>query len=318
MPRIIQSITFLWLLAASHSAISTTTQIDYPLTRITDNIHVIYGPFEMPNEKNQGFRNNVGIIQTSKGVVICDPGGSASAGEMVVRKVKSLTNKPIVAVFNTHAHGDHWLGNEGIKRHYPQAVIYGHPTMKKKVEGSYGVNWVERLNRETKGKANGKQVTAPDNAVNHNDVITIGNTRFRIHNYGSAHTNNDIMIEVVNEKTLFTGDVVRNGMIGIMRDDSSFNGNVTSIDLILKKKFKFYIPGHGKAGNHDMPKTYQTYLDTIYKKVKEMYAQGAADFEMKRAIAKSVSKYKSWDNFDMLLGPNISRAYLEVEAEDFQ
>ena len=317
MPRIIQSITFLWLLAASHPAISAT-QIDYPLTRISDNIHVIYGPFEMPNEKNQGFRNNVGIIQTSKGVVICDPGGSASAGEMVVQKVKSLTDKPIVAVFNTHAHGDHWLGNEGIKRHYPHAVIYGHPAMKKKVEGSYGINWVDRLNRETKGKANGKQVTAPDKAVNHNDVITIGNTRFRIHNYGPAHTNNDIMIEVVNEQTLFTGDVVRNGMIGIMRDDSSFNGNVTSIDLILKKKFKFYIPGHGKSGNHDVPKNYQTYLHTIYKKVQEMYAQGAADFEMKKAIAKSVSKYESWDNFDMLLGPNISRAYLEVEAEDFQ
>lgn len=298
-------------------AVPANTQIDYQVTRITDNIHVIYGPFEMPNEKNQGFRNNVGIIQTSKGVVICDPGGSASVGEMVVRKVRSLTDKPIVTVFNTHAHGDHWLGNEGIKRHYPKATIYGHPTMKKKVEGSYGISWVERLNKETNGKAKGRHAIAPDKTVKNGDVISVGDTRFRIYHTGAAHTNNDIMIEVVNKKTLFTGDVVRNGMIGIMREDASFSGNIAAIDLILKKKFKFYIPGHGKAGNHDISKTYRTYLHNIYKNVKEMYAKGAADFEMKKTIAKSVSKYKNWDNFEILLGPNISRAYLEVEAEEF-
>src|SRR6056300_982199 len=37
--------------------------------------------------------------------------------------------------------------------------------MKKKVEGSYEFNWMDRLNRETKGKDNGKQVTALDKAV---------------------------------------------------------------------------------------------------------------------------------------------------------
>lgn len=294
------------------------SQIDYPVSRITDNVHVIFGPLDLPDEKNQGFRNNVGIIQTSKGVVISDPGGSASAGEMVVRKVKTLTGKPIVAVFNSHAHGDHWLGNEAIKKHYPGAIIYGHPKMKKKVESSDGLNWLDMLNRLTKGKANGKRAVAPDKTVNNGDVITVGNKRFRIHHTGPAHTNNDIMLEVVGEEVLFTGDIIRNGMIGVMRDDASFRGNVAAIDAMLKKKFKHYIPGHGKSGSHEVAQTYRKYVNTIYTKVKQMYDQGMADFEMKKAIEKSVSKFKGWKEFDMMLGPNISRAYLEVEAEAFQ
>ena len=107
-------------------------------------------------------------------------------------------------------------------------------------------------------------------------------------------------------------------MIGVMRDDASFKGNVAAIDAMLKKKFKHYVPGHGKAGNHEILENYRGYLNTVYTKVKEMYDQGLADFEMKKAIEKSVSKYKGWKEFDMMLGPNISRAYLEVEAAEFQ
>ncbi|MEK7795894.1 MAG: MBL fold metallo-hydrolase, partial [Pseudomonadota bacterium] len=93
---------------------------DYTLHRVTDKIYALYGPFDLPDNKNRGFRNTAVIVQTSRGVVVFDPGGSAYAGEMVVRKIRTLSKDPIVAIFNSHAHGDHWLGNEGMKRTYPQ------------------------------------------------------------------------------------------------------------------------------------------------------------------------------------------------------
>ena len=60
--------------------------------------------------------------------------------------------------------------------------------------------------------------------MNNGDVIAIGDTSFGIHYTGPAHTDNDIMIEVVDQKALFTGDVVRNGMLGLMESDASFKG----------------------------------------------------------------------------------------------
>ena len=76
---------------------------DYSLHRVTNKIYVIYGPFDVPNKENRGFRNNPVIVLTSQGVVMFDPGGSAHAGEMVVSKIGTISKDPVVAIFNSHA-----------------------------------------------------------------------------------------------------------------------------------------------------------------------------------------------------------------------
>ena len=316
--NLLGNITIFLLLLGLWHEVGLTDDSNYTVTRITHNIQIIYGPFNLPDSKNRGFRNNVVIVSTSEGIVIIDPGGSAYAGEMVARKVKTLTQAPIVAVFNSHAHGDHWLGNEGIRRHYPNAVIYGHPIMKAKVEGADGVFWLETINRITEGTADGKRVVAPNQVVNEGDVIKIGDTTFRIYHTGAAHTDNDIMIEVLDENAIFMGDVVRNGMLGIMGEDASFKGNITAIDFIVNKNFKYYIPGHGMAGGADIPENYRVYLETIRNKIRELYEKGLADFEMKSEVVNTISAYEKWAGFDIRVGSHISRVYLEIEAEEFQ
>lgn len=64
---------------------------DYPLTQLTKNVYVIYGPNEEVSKQNQGFRNNPVIVLTSQGAVVIDPGSSMYIGEMIVKKVKTLT-----------------------------------------------------------------------------------------------------------------------------------------------------------------------------------------------------------------------------------
>jgi len=310
-------LTILFVLLYTNPLVSQAEELDYPLTPIAEHVQVIYGPFDLPDVHNQGFRNNVVIVQTSAGVVVFDPGGSASAGEMVVRKVKNLIGQPIIAVFDSHAHGDHWLGNEAIKANYPNAVIYGHKKAQSRIKGSDGIRWLELINKVTKGTAKGTVAVAPDAVVKDGDVITIGDTRFRIYHSGKAHTDNDIMIEIVGKSIIFSGDIIRNGMFGIMEEDSSFKGNITAINILLEKKFDIIIPGHGKAGGPEIAKNYQNYLQTIYGQVEQFYSQGLADFEMKKKIVPKLSVYQSWTGFDMRIGPHISRAYLEVENAAF-
>ncbi len=292
-------------------------ELDFPLDRINDNVYVIYGPFDLPNEDNRGFRNNIVIVTTSAGVVVFDPGGSAAAGELAVRKVRELTQQPIVAVFDSHAHGDHWLGNEAVKRSFPDAVIYGHPALKSKVEGPNGQFWLDTINRLTNGTAGGTRVVPIDKTVNDGDVVTVGDTEFRILHTGKAHTDNDIMIEIAGQDVLYTGDVVRNGLLGIMEDDASFQGNIAAIDLIVKKHYAHYIPGHGKAGGASVPMTYRAYLDTVRATVAALYEDGLADYEMKPEVMQRVSQFGSWAGFELRIGAHINRAYLEVEAESF-
>ncbi len=288
---------------------------DYPVTPVTDKVHVIYGPLEESDEKNQGFRNNPGIVLTSEGVVVIDPGATLYAGEMVLKKIRTLTQAPVIAVFDTHHHGDHWLGNDAIKRAYPKATIYAHPTMKAKLEGGEGQRWLDIMNRVTHGASIGTRVVGPDKTVTDGDVVKLGDTRFRIYQTGTAHTDNDIMIEVVEEKVLFLGDVVR-GNLGLM-EGSSFKGNIAAIDVALKIGAKHFVPGHGPSGGPEVALTYQNYLKTLLATVQALYQQGFTDFEMKPKVGEALRTYKHWSGFDTMLGLHISYAYLEVEAESF-
>ncbi|MCP5298149.1 MAG: MBL fold metallo-hydrolase [Chromatiaceae bacterium] len=284
---------------------------------VTDGVYVIYGPLGLPDENNRGFRNNVAIVDTAAGAVVLDPGGSAWAGEQIAAAVDAVLGKPVVAVFDSHAHGDHWLGNEGVRRIYPDIEIYAHPVMKARVVGAEGLRWLEQIQRLTNGTANGRSVVAPTKTVSDGDEVVIGGTTFRIHHPGHAHSDNDVMIEVVSKRVLFTGDIVRNGLMGLMEADSSFAGNVAAIDRLLAMDVAHYIPGHGPIGGRRALVAYRTYLDTLLGTVRKLYDAGLADYEMKPAVSDAVSSFRSWEGFAVRLGAHVSRAYLEVEAEQF-
>ncbi len=130
----IQFIIALVLLCGLIPPLSATTVKDHPFEKVAENTWVMHGPLEMPNPENQGFMNNPGVVLTSAGAVIVDPGSSVQAGEMVLRMLKTVTDKPVVAVFNTHIHGDHWLGNQAIRAAYPDVPVYGHTEMLVMVE----------------------------------------------------------------------------------------------------------------------------------------------------------------------------------------
>jgi len=311
-------ITCLLLLVTAHQLPVIASEFNYPIKQITNKIQVIFGPLGLPDSQNRGFRNNVIIVSTSIGIVLIDPGGSAWSGEMIARKIKSMSNTPVVAVLNSHSHGDHWLGNEGIKRHYPNTVIYGHPNMKARLEQNDGLFWLETINRVTDNMADGKRVIAPDMSVNDGDVISVGDTDFRIIHTGKAHTDNDIMIEIVGEGVLFTGDVVRDRALGIMQEDSSFKGNIEAIDKIVSMNYKYYIPGHGSVGGVEMPQVYGAYLKSLRSIVKELFDEDIESYEMKPRVITALADYSDWGGFDLRLGEHIGRVYLEIEQEEFE
>ena len=147
---------------------------DYPADKVAENVYVIHGPITTPDPQNQGFMNNPGIIVATAGVVIIDPGASVQSGEMVLRAVGKLTNKPVVAVFNSHIHGDHWLGNQAIRTAYPDAAIYGHSNMIELINNGEGKSWVELMEQLTAGKTAGTEVVAPDKSAGHGDEIRVG------------------------------------------------------------------------------------------------------------------------------------------------
>lgn len=317
--KIIQNFTLFVFLSASiitHAWVLENQT--YKFSPIAKNVFVMHGPKGEPNLENTGFMNNPGIIIGNTGIIVVDPGSSKQVGEQVILEIEKISKKPIVAVFNTHVHGDHWLGNQAIVARYPKVKIYAHPMMIKRAKDSEGANWVNLMETLTQGHSKGTIATYPTNKTHNGQIINIGSEAFKIHNpTKNAHTNTDIMIEHSNSQTLFLGDNDFVDRMGRFDGSSDIHNNIKVLQYANDLKLKQYVPGHGLSGNAEnalMP--FLTYLTTLRKITLMGYEDDLSDYEIKPVANKQLSAYHHWHGFEGNLGRHINKMLLEIEDKE--
>ena len=290
----------------------------YQFDSIANHVFVMHGPLDEPNKANTGFMNNPGLIIGKEGLVVIDPGSSKQVGEQVIKEIEKISKKPIVAVFNTHIHGDHWLGNHAIINQYPKVKIYAHPMMITKAKEGEGANWLAIMSRLTQGLSDGTVVTYPTNSAQHKQVITIGSQKFRIHSpVKNSHTNTDIIIEHINSKTLFLGDNSFVNRMARFGNSSDMHNNIKVLQYAIKLDLTHYVPGHGMSGSAELAiKPFLNYLKIIQKVSLKGYEEDLVDYEIKPGAIMQLTQYKDWYGFEANLGRNISKMLLEIEARD--
>jgi len=307
---------FLPVLLSCTDAKAPPIERDYPLTKITDHVYVIEGPNRAPTRENQGFSNNPGFVLVHRGVVVIDPGGSLQVGEMVLSKIARVARDPVIAVIDTHVHGDHWLGNQAIKAAYPNAVIYAHPKMIAAIKSGAGESWLEKMNQMTQGASQGTTAVAPDLGLDNDDRLRLHGTTFRIVHNDRAHTDNDIMIDVTEEGVIFLGDIVLNKRIAVdFPEQGNISGQIAAIDLALKSKATHFIPGHGSCGGREIALAQRGFLVALHTAVKKYYDQRLRDTEMNDKLVADLVAYKDWIGFDRLARVvNVTYRHVETES----
>ena len=203
-----------------------------PLTieKVTANLYVLIG--------NGG---NVAVMPTSEGVILVDDKFAQDAPE-IAAKVKSVSDKPIRYVLNTHQHGDHTGGNEALLGHNAEIVIHKNA----------------RANMVA-----GKMPGVPRLTYSDEEQLFLGGQEVVARHFGRGHTNGDAVIYFPRERVLHTGDLFVNGG-GAPFIDTSAGGTIKEWDATLRKALEYdfdtVIPGHGAvAKKADLVK----WIDTI-------------------------------------------------------
>jgi len=290
---------------------------DYTAQQVSARVYVIHGPTGTPSPENLGFMNNPALVIGDDAVAVFDPGSSYESGRMVLRQLAALTDKPVTHVFNSHIHGDHWLGNHAIKAAYPGAVFLAHPEMIRRAEAGVGEEWLRRLSQMTDGATDGTEAVIPARAVADGETFRVGGLTVRVHIIEAAHSHTDAMFEVVEESLLYTGDNVTYQRMPRF-DDGTFRGSLAACDHALSLGLRHYVPGHGPSGGAEVVESFRNYVTTLYDSVGEFYEQGQSDFEMKDAILERLVDYHDWASFDEFIGRTISLALLENEKAAFE
>ncbi|MEW5972764.1 MAG: MBL fold metallo-hydrolase [Pseudomonadota bacterium] len=291
---------------------------DIAAKKLSDHVYVVIAPDGFPNPKNQGMMSNVTFVVTQKGVVILDSGASVQIGEMVLRQIRKVTDKPVIAVFNSHYHGDHWLGNHAFVAAYKDIPVYAHPLTTSAIKTGQGEYWQHLMERSTDNATLGTIVTPPNKEVKHGDEIKFGDVTIRCHHYGKAHTPSDISFEVVEDRIVHVGDVAMDRRIAFM-EDGSYLGTFKTFDELEKIKPKLWLPGHGQPGP-DVLKNNRELFDGIYGACVEAVKQGKP-LEEAKAMVLADPRVKKWapqtKGFNENIGSYTSLAYVEAEQANF-
>jgi glyoxylase-like metal-dependent hydrolase (beta-lactamase superfamily II) len=305
---------------AAHAADRGPPVPDRPIMKLSDHVYMIKSPDGFPTPENQGLMSNVIFIRSQRGVVVVDSGASVQIGEMSIRQLKAVTQQPVVAIVNTHYHGDHWLGNQAFTEAYGAGLpIYAHAGARQAIEGAVGIFWRDAMQRWTKDATAGSLIVAPKTDINHGFELSLGDVTLRIHHYGQAHTPNDLCVEVIEDGVMCVGDVMMDRRIANM-EDGSYKGTFETIDkLIANSRTKIWVPAHGDAGQKVL--TWQRELfQGIWESCVNAVEQGVPlDGALAAALKdpRVASRAAETEGWDRNIGKYVSIAYLEAEQAQF-
>jgi glyoxylase-like metal-dependent hydrolase (beta-lactamase superfamily II) len=147
--------------------------------KVKDNLYVL---------RNGG--GNTAVFITEKGVVLVDT-KNPGWGPRILDKVKSLTEKPVTMIINTHTHGDHVGSNEAFA---PTVEFVAHENTKANME-------------KMPAFAGDKQAFLPKRTYKDRLSLLAGNDRVELYYFGRGHTNGDTFIVFPFLQTMHTGDL---------------------------------------------------------------------------------------------------------------
>ena len=157
------------------------------IEKVKDNLYVITGSGAEDTSAFSG--GNVAVFITDAGVTIVDaklPG----FGPTIVERVKSVTNKPITRIINTHTHNDHTGSNEYFGASIENIVQENTKTNMAKMD-------------EFKGP---KAQFLPKKTYKDSLKIGAGKDEIDLYYFGRAHTNGDTFVVFPALRTMHVGD----------------------------------------------------------------------------------------------------------------
>ncbi|MDD2924740.1 MBL fold metallo-hydrolase [Rhodoferax sp.] len=293
---------------------------DIAPVQLSQHVWTIYATDGFPTPENRGMMSNVSFVVTSAGVVILDSGSSVQIGRMAIRMIKKITSQPVVAVFNTHYHGDHWLGNHAFVEAYgEQLPIYALPGTMAQIKGYEGSQWHSLMMRWTNQATAGTKIVPPNHAAANGQVLQFGEVTLKLHFFGKAHTAADLSIEVVPDKVTAVGDLAMANRIANI-DDGSYPGTFKYFkELTAATGDQLWLPGHGVA-TRDLLQTYGKFLAGIWEPCLQAVKDGKTESQAKAMVLadpRVASRAKTMQGFDSNIGKYTSLAYLEAEKEAF-
>lgn len=263
---------------------------------------------------------NTGVIIGDDSVMIVDAQATPRLANMVVEKIRTVTDKPIKYVVLTHYHAVRVLGASA----FGASEIIASEKARSMIVERGQEDWDSefgRFPRLFQGHESIPGLTWPTLTFNDRLTLYLGKRRVDLRFLGRAHTAGDIVAHVPDENVLFTGDIVE-AHSACYCGDAHFQDWPQTLAAIRALQPSAIAPGRGDAlvGTEQVNAALDNTADFIsstYRPVARIARGGGSLKEAWDACrAECDVKFGSYAIYEHCLPFNVSRAYDEALGID--
>jgi glyoxylase-like metal-dependent hydrolase (beta-lactamase superfamily II) len=221
-----------------------------------------------------GKGGNVGLFLGDEDAVLVDTQLEAGVPGLL-EAVRSVTQKPIRFLVNTHHHPDHVGGNPAVARSV-QAIV-AHANVRKRVEAAQ-----EKLAPAQRGGLPTLGVGEDDAAKPARLDVRLPGLELHLVHRSAAHTDGDLLVGMPSELVLHMGDVMFLGMlpfVDVKDGGGSFDGLVETVTWLASwvPDGAKIIPGHGPICGKKELLRYRDFLTAVRAHARASPARSSAE-----------------------------------------
>jgi glyoxylase-like metal-dependent hydrolase (beta-lactamase superfamily II) len=228
------------------------SQVQIKVHQVAGNLHYLEG---------QG--GNVGVLVGDDGLLMIDD-QFAPLSEKLVAAMKTLSNKPVRLLINTHVHGDHTGGNENFGKMGIDIVAHDNV----RVRLAQGVN----------GAAPSPAVALPVVTFGDKMTLHLNGETITIGKLPPAHTDGDSYIHFANANVIHAGDVFRTvGYPGVdFNNGGTVKGTIEALQALVDMAGPAtkILPGHGVVSTREDVAAFRDLTIDLQKRFTDLIRQG--------------------------------------------
>lgn len=290
---------------------------DYPMApqQVAPGVYAVITPArDFPNPENLGWNANMAFVVTGDGVLVVDTGSSETMGVALREAIRGVTEQPVRWIVNTHAHGDHWLGNHAFAGESPEILAGSEAAARVQAQAD---GWIRSFDEMTGGATGQSRTLFPNRLVDAPTTLVLGGTEVTLLPSGGSHSPGDLVIWLPQTRVLIAGDVVYTD-----RAPSVWDGRVGQwiafMHELIALEPAVVIPGHGRIEAAETLTRLKTYLTTLWAAVEDGVLQGLPDFETVPLVRERMAEIAAeYPGFEDKVGRSVAHMYTEVEAAAF-
>jgi cyclase len=279
--------------------------------------------------------SNSAVIVNRDDVVIVDSHISPESARVMLRELKSISDKPVRFLVNTHFHYDHTNGNQVFG---PSVDVIGHEfTRAKMTRADYGrtgllgdlLAGLPRQLDDVKARAAAEQDPAakarleqqlrvqtafadhlkelnpmpPNVTIDDRMTIVRADREIRLLYLGHGHTGGDVVVYLPKERVLCSGDLLVNGIANLV--DGYVGEWPATLEKLKTLDFDDVIPGHGEPfKGKERIGYFQDYLKDLWAQASKLHDEHVAAADAAKRIDLTAHKA----HYPTINGPGVNPA----------